>query len=89
MPGSKQLLWAVILGQSEGVSRLFAKRADGKCLHTLASAVENAEGYFFEAVNVSQFPVGQADLQGIGTRLQALAEDLSNEEFRSRFFPTR
>ena len=85
LPGTRRLLWALVVGQSEGVSLLFVKRPDENRSHMLALAVENVEEGFFEAGKVSQFPVGQADLAGIGSKLQALAENLFNEEFRRQF----
>jgi hypothetical protein len=86
LPGTKRLVWAVILAESEGLTLLFVRKPDENHSHTLAIGMENMPERVFETVNASQFHVQHEDMAEIGSKLQALAERLSSEEFTRRFF---
>lgn len=87
LPGTNRLVWAVILSEAEGLSLLFVRKPDEKRSHTIALATENVSNHYFEdAPNASRFPMENQDLAEIGGKLQALGENLSNEEFHKRFF---
>jgi hypothetical protein len=87
-PNSKRVVWAVIVAEREGLSLLFVRTPDTKRPHQLVIALENPSERIFEtAKNVSHFPLGGSeDLEALGNKLRALAENLSNEDFHSRFF---
>lgn len=86
LPGTKRIVWAVIVGMSGGLNLLFVRKPDEKHEHSLAITTENVPERVFENVDASQFFVGHEGLAKIGTNLQAVAEGLSSEEFERRFF---
>ena len=86
LPGTKRIVWGVIVGQSGGLNLLFVRKPDEKHEHSLAITMENVPERVFENVDASQFFVGHEELAKIGTNLQAVAEGLSSEEFVRRFF---
>ena len=86
LPGTKRIVWGVIVGQSGGLNLLFVRKPDEKHEHSLAITMENVPERLFENVDASQFLVGHEELAKIGTNLQAVAEGLSSEEFVRRFF---
>jgi hypothetical protein len=88
LPGTKRIVWGVIVGESRSLSLLFVRKPDQEHEHSLAITTENVEERVFENVNTSQFFVGHEELARIGTNLQAVAEGLSSEEFVRRFFGT-
>lgn len=78
LPGTKRPVFALVLGHgSDGLSLLLLK-PNGQG-HSLAIAVQGEQGDF-ESVNVSQFPVELADMTAIGTKLQAIAGSLGEDE---------
>ena len=86
LPGTTRLVWAVILAEREGLSLLFVQKPDEHRAHTLAIAAENVPERVFEDVTAaSRFPLEEEDLVGIGSKLQALGEGLSEAEIQ-RFF---
>jgi hypothetical protein len=86
LPGTKRIVWGVIVGESRSLSLLFVRKPDEKHEHMLAITMENVPERVFENVDASQFFVGHEELAKIGTNLQAVAEGLSSEEFVRRFF---
>src|ERR1017187_2073241 len=86
LPGTKRIVWGVIVGQSGGLNLLFVRKPDDKHEHSLTITTENVPERVFENVDASQFFVGHEELAKIGTNLQAVAERLSSEEFVRRFF---
>ena len=87
LPGTKRLMWSIILAQREGLSLLFVKSPDAKGSHTLAVATENvAERGVFENVNAGQFPISSADLAAVTRNFSALNEHLGAEDFHDAFF---
>jgi hypothetical protein len=80
LPGSNRPVFAIVLGQSHGLTLLFIKKPNGVQSHSLAIATENVDEGVFEAVNASHFPVGLADIAAIGCKLQAVAGHLGESE---------
>lgn len=85
IPKSNRLVWAIILGQAEGLSLLFVQRPDQKSSHTIVIATENVSERVFENVNTSRFPLEHEDLVQIGCRLNALGDGLGEDEFSKLF----
>jgi hypothetical protein len=85
LPGTKRLVWAVVLAEREGLSLLFVQKPDDQRSHTLSIATENVTERVFEEVNVSRFQIEHGDLASIGKILQALGEGISENDF-FRFF---
>jgi hypothetical protein len=86
LPGTKRIVWGVIVGESHSLSLLFVRKPDEKHEHSLAITTENVTERVFENVDASQFSVGHDELANIGTNLRAIAKGLSSEEFVRRFF---
>jgi hypothetical protein len=88
LPKKNQIRWAFVLAQQEGLTLLFVPRPDEKRSHALVVAVEDIKSQVFEAANgASQFPLEHGDMAAVGMRLHALAENLSDDEFRRMFKP--
>ena len=86
LPGEKtRVVWAIVLAQREGLSLLFVRRPDDEWSHALAIATEDVEQRVFVDVPASRFPLEYRDLSTMGAKLQALGEDLSEQELE-RFF---
>lgn len=85
LPGTKRLVWAVVLAEREGLSLLFVQKPDDQRSYTLAIATENVTERVFEEVNASRFTLEHDDLAEIGRKLQALGEGLSENDY-FRFF---
>ncbi len=85
LPGSSRLVWAIILAQREGLSLLFVRKPDEQRSDALVVATENVAERCFEDVSVSRFPLGQGDLAGIGNKLEALGENMGEDEFEKFF----
>jgi len=85
LPGTKRLVWAVILAEHEGLSLLFVQKADDKRSHVLTIATENVAERVFEETNANRFPLDHSAMAEIGKILQALGEGMSEREFH-RFF---
>ena len=86
LPGTKRIVWGVIVGESRSLSLLFVRKPDQEHEHSLAITMENVPEQVFENVEASQFFVEPQELARIGTNLLAVAEGLSSEEFVRRFF---
>jgi hypothetical protein len=85
LPGKGRIVWAIVLGQREGLTLLFVERPDNSRSHTIVIATEDvATGVFYDT-RASRFPMEPADLPAIGSRLMALSENLSEREFRTLF----
>ena len=87
LPGTKRLVWAVVLAEGEGLSLLFVQKPDDKRSHILTIATENVTERVFEEVNASRFQIEHSDLAGIGKILQALGEGISENDFYRFFKP--
>jgi hypothetical protein len=73
LPGKKRrLIWAAVVGQRDGLSLLFIRKADSNWSDTLVVAVENVQERCFEQADRFVFPVEKGDLSDIGGKLQAL-----------------
>jgi hypothetical protein len=88
LPGTKRIVWAVIVGESGGLNLCYVRRPDQQNESRLTITMENVPEQVFENVEASQFFVEHEELARIGTNLQALADGLSSEEFERRFFGT-
>lgn len=86
LPNSSRLVWAVIVAESEGIALCFLPKPNGNQSHALVLATENPAERVFEAVNTCQFAIDHNDLEQVGDKLRALAENLSKQNFRHRFF---
>lgn len=82
-----RLVWAMILAEREGLSLLFVQKPDDKRSHMLTIAAENVKERVFEDVNASKFNLEHDDLAGIGNKLQALGQKLTEDEFLNFFRP--
>jgi hypothetical protein len=85
IPGTKRLVWAIILAERGGLSLLFVQKPDDKRSHILTIATENVTERVFEEVNASRFQIEHSDLADIGKKLLALGDGMSDDDFR-RFF---
>ena len=85
LPGTKRLVWAVVLAEHEGLSLLFVQKPDDKRSHVLTIATENVAERLFEEANANRFSLDHSAMAEIGKILQALGEGLSESEFH-RFF---
>ena len=85
LPGTKRLVWAVVLCEREGLSLLFVQKPDDKRSHALTIATENVTERVFEEVNANRFQIEHGDMAEIGKKLQALGEGISENDF-FRFF---
>ena len=87
LPGTSRLVWAVIVAENQGLSLLFVTKPNGNGSHEIVVGTENVREQVFEvAKNASQFPICYEELGEVGNKLRALAENLSHESFRKRFF---
>lgn len=87
LPGTKRIVWGVIVGESRSLNLLFVRKPDQEQEHSLAITMENVPEQVFENVEASQFFVEPAEkLARIGINLQAVAEGLASEDFERRFF---
>lgn len=86
LPGTKRVVWAVIVGESRSLNLLFVRKPDQEHEHSLAITMENVPDRVFENVEASQFFVEPQELEKIGMNLQAIADGLASEEFDRRFF---
>ena len=86
LPGTKRIVWGVIVGESRSFSLCFVRKPDEKHEHMLAITMEDVPNGVFESVETSQFSVEPEELAKIGMNLQAVAEGLASEEFDRRFF---
>ena len=88
IPSTKRIVWAVILCEREGLSLLFVRKPDDNRSHMLAVATENVAERVFENVpNASQFHLEQDDLARLGSKLHAIGESFSDDEFGRFFLP--
>ncbi len=85
LAGTSRLLWGIVLAQREGLTLLFVRKPDDNHSHALVVATENPGEKVFEDVNASRFALEAEDLSDVGTKLDALGDILSNDEFRKLF----
>ena len=83
--GTNRLRWGVILAERQGLSLLFIHKPDEDRPHSIVVATENVAERIFEDVSSNCFPIEHEDLVSIGRKLQALGDDLSEEEFFNFF----
>lgn len=82
-----RLIWAVVVGQKEGLSLLYVRKPDENWSDTLVVAIQNPEQHYWEEANRFVFPVEHSDMSDIGGKLAALGEDESEAALRELFKP--
>jgi|SRR5208283_5663513 len=85
LSGTNRLVWAVILAEREGLSLLFVQKPDDQRAHEIVIGIENVPERVFEVANACRFQVSHEDMAEIGGKFRALAEGLSEDEFRKFF----
>jgi hypothetical protein len=76
----KRPRWGFILAEREGLALLLVACAKHSQSHSLHIAAENVAERLFEPVNVPCFPLEAQDMEGVGTKLTALASGLAEDE---------
>ena len=76
----KRPAWGFILAEREGLALLFVPSPDDKRSHSIVIATENVADRVFEDVCLSRFPLEDEDLSSVGAKLNALGDDLSEDE---------
>jgi hypothetical protein len=86
MPGTNRPVWAVVVAeaQSEPLSLLLVKTQHEDRPHMLALGIETSAGHY-ESAGCNHLAISTPELAALGGKLQALAENLANEEFRRQF----
>lgn len=79
--GSSRLVFAMVLAQREGLSLLLVPAPDGKQGHRLVIASEDPARRLFHDVQTSCFPLEGDDCAEVGSKLQALAGEISRDQF--------
>jgi hypothetical protein len=69
-----------VLSEHEGLALILIPSPDGKRSHSIAIAAENIAERVFEDVKLSRFAVEVEDMAGIGSKLCALGEQLTEDE---------
>jgi len=80
---SDKLTWGIVLCQNAGVTMLFVPRRTQRGSHAIALTSEDVHEQLFEDVQTSQFPVEDEDLCGIGNRLCALGDAITEAKVNS------
>ena len=75
--------WGFILAEREGLALLLVPCNNDNQSHALVIAAENVAERTFEDVNLSRFPLEGEDMTGIGARLSALGDGLTEDEFEN------
>ena len=76
----KRPRWGFILVEREGLSLLLVPSRGDSQPHLLVLASENVAERVFEDVNQSRFPLEAEDMAGIGAKLSALGNGLTEDE---------
>jgi len=80
-----RLIWAVVVGQKNGLSLLYVKAPDSNWEDSLLVAIQNPEKHYWEEANRFVFPVEKKQMYDIGSKLQALDDDESEAFLRELF----
>jgi hypothetical protein len=80
-----RIVWSMVLSEREGVALLYVPKPDEDRSHMLVIATENVQERIFEDVGANHFQLATEDLTGIGVKLQALAESVSEAELKKFF----
>lgn len=75
----------MVLVEREGLALLYLPKPDENRKHMLVIATENVQQRIFEDVGANHFQIETEDLTGIGVKLQALAESISEAELKKFF----
>ena len=68
------------MAEREGLALLLVPCAKDGQSHSLVIATENVAERVFEDVNLSRFPLEGEDMAGIGSKLSALGDGLTEDE---------
>ncbi len=85
LPGSSRLVWSLILAEREGLTLLLVPKTDDNRSHAIVVATENVPERVYESVNASTFPAEPGDLAEIGSKLQALGDDMAKADIAKMF----
>ena len=85
VPHSPKTVFGYVVAQAEGLSLLFIKQLKTTMPHALVVAAESEKQGVFEAANVVHFPIESQDLVALAGKLQALAQQVSSDEFERQF----
>jgi len=77
--------WGYILAERGGLALVFVPSPDDKRSPSIAIAAENVDDRVFEDVPVSRFPMHGGDLEAIGRKLNALADEMDDDEMEQFF----
>ena len=80
--GTSRLVWGIVLAQREGLTLLLVPKPNGGSSHVLAIAAEKEGERVFEDAGVPRFVLEQGDLADVGGKLEALGDELSEDELR-------
>jgi len=78
-----RIVWAMMLSEREGLALLYVPTDQRS--HMLVIATENVQQGLFEDTGANHFEMGTEDLTGIGVKLTALAESVSEAELKKFF----
>lgn len=87
VPGSKRILWANVLAQSQGLTLLIVPKSHTKEPHSIYIAVENVEQRVFEAVTEHRFDIETLDVIEAAKKLKVLGQSFFQAECRKEFWP--
>jgi hypothetical protein len=85
VPHSPKTVFGYVVAQAEGLSLLFIKQLKTTMPHALVVATESEKQGVFEAANVVHFPIESQDLAALAGKIQALAQQVSTEDFQKQF----
>lgn len=86
IPGSKRILWANVLAQSQGLTLLIVPKSHTKEPHSIYIAVENVEQRVFEAVTEHRFDIETLDVIEAAKKLKVLGQSFFDAECRKVFW---
>jgi hypothetical protein len=81
LAGKSRLVWGLILAEREGLTLIFLRKQSESQSHQVVIATENVTEKYYEAVNVSAFPLEHSDLSEVGLKLNSLGCDMAEDEF--------
>jgi hypothetical protein len=80
-----RIVWSMVLAEREGLALLYLPQLDEYRSQMLVIATLNVQERIFEDVGANHFQIETEDLTGIGIKLQALAESVSEAELKKFF----
>lgn len=85
--GTTRIVWGIVLCEREGLSLLWVQSPDNINPHLIVIATEQEADKTFVDVNVNNFPLEKADLQSVGSKMNALHQMFVEEDFKDFFRP--